>query len=541
MISRIITSLREQIKCSLSRFPLAYGLLVVLVAVLLTNELTPQWLSSAQFTLAWTFSLVGFLIALAVELIRENQVLQSMRWILEGVVLLLWMGMAAWASRHPGIGTLYMIASVALSAVVAGLTIPFLKDPDEQRLGNGFCDILRSFFSSVVIVGLLLLSVLLLTYFGCNLLFHQADLDKIARVMGILFGVGLSGVLFLSQIPNPWPSERGLSLLANRAVRWLFLPLLCVYLFTLYIYLFRILFQWELPDGEVAILVTVSMGLMLSVVFVLGPRGRVLPWLLLPLLALMTVGIIRRFSDYGVTVDRVYLALFNLWCYGVCLYLGITGCRRFRWVPLSFTLVLLFSSIGPWNVSRLVRKGLQKEVRVLLADEQLPMTKEQMALLDTDTHNLLQDKLDYLQEYYGDYAIKEFVKFPYKTDTPNRKYRHEAFYFRDPKREAWSVSIPETYTTCMPQRINKWNGNPMEVTQVSEESFRFTLEVEGESYLFECPLAEPEGPLSLASLDHHALLCIQGIHVDAEVLDEVEVSGRKAKHTRGTLSGLLFF
>jgi hypothetical protein len=81
----------------------------------------------------------------------------------------------------------------------------------------------------------------------------------------------------------------------------------------------------------------------------------------------------------------------------------------------------------------------------------------------------------------------------------------------------------------------------MEVTQVSEESFRFTLEVEGESYLFECPLAEPEGPLSLASLDHHALLCIQGIHVDAEVLDEVEVSGRKAKHTRGTLSGLLFF
>ena len=116
MISRIITSLREQIKRSLSRFPLAYGLLVVLVAVLLTNELTPQWLSSAQFTLAWTFSLVGFLIALAVELIRENQVLQSMRWILEGVVLLLWMGMAAWASRHPGIGTIYMIASVALSA-----------------------------------------------------------------------------------------------------------------------------------------------------------------------------------------------------------------------------------------------------------------------------------------------------------------------------------------------------------------------------------------------------------------------------------------
>ena len=39
----------------------------------------------------------------------------------------------------------------------------------------------------------------------------------------------------------------------------------------------------------------------------------------------------------------------------------------------------------------------------------------------------------------------------------------------------------------------------MEVTRVTDENFRFTLEVEG------------------------------------------EVSGRKAKHTRGTLSGLLFF
>ena len=541
MISRILISLREQIKRSLSRFPLAYALLVLLVAVLLTNVLAPQWLSSAQYNLAWTFSSVGFLIALAVELIREHQVLLSMRWILEGVMLLLWMGMAAWASRHPGIGTNFMTVSVALSAVVAGLTIPFLKDRDEQRLSNGICDIFRSFFSSVIIVGLLLVSLLVLTYLGCNLLFHHADLDKIAQVLSILIGVGLSGVLILSQIPNPWPSGEGLSHIADRAVRWLFLPLLCVYLFTLYIYLFRILFQWELPDGEVSVLVTVSMGIMLSVVFVLGPRARVFPWLLLPLLALMTVGIVRRFSDYGVTVDRVYLALFNLWCYGACLYLGITGSRRFRWVPLSFTLLLLISSVGPWNVSRLVRKGMQQEIRALLGDTPLPMTKEQMASLDSDTHNLLQDKLDYLQDYYGEYAIKEFVKFPYKTDTPNRKYRHEAFYYRDSKRETWSVSVPEGYATCMPLRINKWNGSAMEVTQVSDEFFRFSLEVGGETYLFECPLTEMEGPLSLASLDHHALLYVQGIHVDDEVLDEVESGGRKAKHKRGTLSGLLFF
>ena len=537
----ILTSLKERIGSGLSRFPLSFGLMGVLVIVLLTNVLAPQWLSPAQFTLAWTFSSVGILIALAVELIQEHLVLQSMRWILGGVVLLLWMGVAAWASRHPGIGTRYMIVSVALSAVVAVLTIPFLKDGDEERLSNGFRDILRSFFSSAIVVALVLVSVLLLTYFGCNLLFQNADLDKIAKVMCLVFGLGLFGVVFLSQIPNPWPSGKELSRIAARAVKWLFVPLLCVYLFTLYIYLFRILFQWELPEGEVAVLVTVSMGLMLLVVFVLGQRARIFPWLVLPLLALMTVGIVRRISDYGVTVDRVYLALFNLWCYGVCLYLGITGCRKFRWVPISFTLLLLVASFGPWNVSRMVRKSMQQEVRVMLGEAELPLTKEQMASLDSQTRSLLQDKLDYLQDHYGDYAVKEFVKLPYKSDAANRTYRHVDFYFRDPNRESWASPVPEGYSYCMPIRINKWNGSVMEVTSVSEGSFRFTIEAEDKSYAFECPLAELEGPLCLPSTEGHALLSVQGIHVDAEVLDEVESGGSKAKHKRGTLSGLLFF
>jgi hypothetical protein len=434
-----------------------------------------------------------------------------------------------------------MIVAVALSAVVAGVTIPFIKSRDESMLRKGVSDIFRSFFPSLIIAGLLSLSVWLLTYFGGNLLFHNADLGKVTWVVGIVFGLGLFGILFLSQIPDPWPSEADLPRIASRAVRWLFLPLLILYLFTLYIYLFRILFQWELPEGEVSVLVAVSMGIMLSVVFVMGPRGRIFPWLMLPLLVLMSVGIIRRISDYGVTVDRVYLALFNLWCYGVCLYLGITACRRFRWVPLSFALLLLLSSIGPWNVSRMVRKEMQKEVRSLLSDAEMPLTQEQMASLDPDTRHLLQDKLDYLQDSYGDYAIREFVKLPYKGGTMDRQYRHEAFSLRDVSRENWSAPIPEGYSYCMPLRLNKWNGSAMEVVAVSEEFFRFTVEVNGESFLFECPLSGMESPISLSCADHHALLLLQGIHVDAEVLDDVEKDGVTAKHKRGALSGLLFF
>ena len=46
--------------------------------------------------------------------------------------------------------------------------------------------------------------------------------------------------------------------------------------------------------------------------------ARWLPALVLPLLVLMTVGIIRRFNDYGVTINRLYLITLNIWCYIVC-------------------------------------------------------------------------------------------------------------------------------------------------------------------------------------------------------------------------------
>lgn len=40
--------------------------------------------------------------------------------------------------------------------------------------------------------------------------------------------------------------------------------------------------------------------------------ARWLPAFVLPLLCLMTIGIIRRFNDYGVTINRLYLITLNV-------------------------------------------------------------------------------------------------------------------------------------------------------------------------------------------------------------------------------------
>ena len=107
----------------------------------------------------------------------------------------------------------------------------------------------------------------------------------------------------------------------------LFVPLQAAYLITLYFYLLRILFTWELPSGGVVWLVTTMMIGMLFITALVYPLllqdnkpfdKKLVRWLALlalPLLALMTVSIFRRISDYGFTVARAYVLLFNIWCY----------------------------------------------------------------------------------------------------------------------------------------------------------------------------------------------------------------------------------
>jgi hypothetical protein len=290
-------------------------------------------------------------------------------------------------------------------------------------------------------------------------------------------------------------------------------------------------------------LITVSLGLLLTLAFVLGPWGRkgqpallrILPWLVIPLLGLMTAGIIRRVSDYGWTVERVYLALFNLWCYGACLYLGLNGGRKYRWIPISFAAILLLASIGPWNTSRMIRKGMVKDVRALLADTELPLTPDGLYGLGPEDGEAVLDKLEYLKYNYDSTVVKEFVKLPfdrynYKVDHPYMNIRLYA------KKDDISMDVPEGYTHCA-----YFSFHMADVISVSEERFRFSLTEGDEIFQFDLPLSKPEAPVTLTEVDSRAVFHLTEISVDAEVLDAVAHNTQHTKKRDGSVSGLLFY
>ena len=142
----------------------------------------------------------------------------------------------------------------------------------------------------------------------------------------------------------------------------LFAFLLCIYLMVLYVYIAKIIICLELPKGKVAMPVICMMALLLIVKFIAygierDEKGidskflRLLPWLALPALLLMSVGIGRRVLDYGMTAPRFYVILINIWFYAMCAYMA----RKERPMPMiiSFALSALLFTVGPLSAWRL--------------------------------------------------------------------------------------------------------------------------------------------------------------------------------------------
>ena len=100
---------------------------------------------------------------------------------------------------------------------------------------------------------------------------------------------------------------------------------------------------------------------------------RWLPMAILPLLVLMSVGVVRRFADYGITPPRLYLLTLLLWFYAVCIVMLVVPRKRFRWIALSFVALLILSSGHPLNYYRLCRPVLTAKIDKMIAehDEEL--------------------------------------------------------------------------------------------------------------------------------------------------------------------------
>ena len=382
----------------------------------------------------WVFyPATGAVLAVALSLITEDFKNWKLALAVQLVVHAAWLAVSVYLSRFDRFSTTQLIA---VSATIAAMSLSvfvacFYRKRQDVQFWNYSMRTVLALAMSTAIGGILTV--------GLNLFLESLKMLFSLQVDDNLFGdiaavcmTMLAPTLFMNIIPkgrNKYvDTVVEFSRFYKGVVQYLFIPLLVLYMVTLYVYAAQILFQWKLPVGGVSYMVTVSMVLMILLIYITYPiqhlEGnrlfkwvtRLLPVAMLPLLALMTVAIGRRLSDYGITVSRLYLLVFNVWCYAVCLWLIFTRNKRIWIIPTSFAIILLLISVGPQSIANVTLNELKKEAHNAFTASgltQFPLTGDQYQAwankVDKKTAASIDSKLDYIHDFYRYGALKDLI------------------------------------------------------------------------------------------------------------------------------------
>ena len=315
-------------------------------------------------------------------------------------------------------------AAAVTTIVIAAFLISFYREPGDVPFWN-FAWRAAAAFIKAQLTGMLFTCGLELLLFSVGTLFNIDISESIYIDITIIFNVGLATLFFIGMLPAGAAKHDQLPRTGEFLrimVRYVFIPLVACYAAVLYVYAARILVMWQLPDGYVSWLVTALVAGCVAIEAGLYPFrqfqtkkksdeliARWLPMLILPLLVLMTIGIARRFSDYGITVARLYIAAFNLWCYGVCITLFITRARRISWIPASFAAIFLLTSILPkFNFANITLESLRNDIETAMREtctDTPPLSEEQYGnwinnTLPEQEGQRINDKFMYLADMY---------------------------------------------------------------------------------------------------------------------------------------------
>lgn len=426
IISRWIADFAVSLRKCGTRFPTTVFFITVLTVwcLFLNHE---NCLNNDRLKITLTYYLsVGIPLSLLLQLWSEEMESNKRRIATNiiGQLLLLGDAVFIYLLSYTSLAIIIAHAAAIVAIVITIFLIPFLKGRNDVPCWNFAMKSLIAYIKASVICILFTCGIELLMV-SIGILFDINIDYKLYFDVTIICNVGLTLLIFIGMLPDGAAKHDNLPHTNNFLtilIRYVFMPLTATYMLVLYMYAIRIIFKWELPNGWVSCLVTALMAGCILIEVGLYPFrqfpikkkadeliARWLPILIMPLLVLMTIGIIRRFSDYGITVMRLYLATFNLWCYAVCITLFLTRARRISWIPASFAAIFLLTSVLPkYNFANITLDTLRNDISIAMEQtctDTPPLTEEQYAnwinnAMPQNEGQRINDKFIYLQDMY---------------------------------------------------------------------------------------------------------------------------------------------
>jgi len=233
-------------------------------------------------------------------------------------------------------------------------------------------------------------------YSGLSIAIYSLEALLEFDIAGVRYGqlgiflIGIFGTwFFLAGVPQPGRltgEEKAYPKGLRIFVQYVLIPLVVIYIIILYLYMGKIMIEWQWPNGWVANLV-----LSFSIVGILGllllypiqdeddhkwvhlfSRGYYIA--LIPLIILLMLSIWVRISEYGVTVNRYFVATLAVWLTGIVIYFLVSKMKDIRVIPTSMFLIIILISFGPLSAfevserSQLSRLEHNLEKHNLLSD-----------------------------------------------------------------------------------------------------------------------------------------------------------------------------
>ncbi|MFV0470948.1 MAG: DUF4153 domain-containing protein [Paludibacteraceae bacterium] len=442
----------KKLLSAISRFPITFALILTLAGFLFAQIYNDK--SDYIDQRVWYFLPLSVVLSLAVYLFFEYKAKCLLKNIFSLLSVALWSWFAFSISTPISNAEFIRLALLAVSWCTALFFAPFVSGKNQLK----FWDYLQETFFQLIMAfffGGIFMAGLSLALFSLDQLFGIKILDTYYGYLAVVCFIIFSPFRFLSSLPKRGKQQEisvdNISSFIKILGLYILLPILGIYLLILYGYLGKIIFTWQLPNGWVSWLISILGIAGYLTLFLLSPLYspynfcknqatdvvasktankkysftnfgrhfyRFFPLLLIPLAVLMFVGIMRRFSDYGITINRLLVLSLNLWLLGISTYLFLTRSKQIKWIFISFSAIAFLVAIGPWSVMHITKKTLVSELEQNLKEINWSVTQKndtttlKTKLLSLEKKKRTNEIINYLSDTY-----KRSILFPYYKNT----------------------------------------------------------------------------------------------------------------------------
>jgi hypothetical protein len=428
-LSRTLRAYAADARAAFTDAPVEVALGVLLAAAS-SVQVRSAGFTEGEFARLAASVALAFPLVFALSVLRARGVISpTVRWMGTAAVLAACAAFGLWAlhdDRSADGWRWFLLAAAAVLLLV--MTPSLARRGRDRRASWAFAWRLVVRIVGVGLYSVALFAVLAGAVAAVVSLFDLSDPDHLyTDLAGAVFFAFAPWILVGGIHRLSAPAEPGVPLAVSRLGRWLYAPVLVIYLLILYAYAAKVLATGELPRNLVSPLVIAAGLIGLLGAVLLEPvhadeehRGvsllvRAVPALLLPLVPLAAWALLTRLDDYGWTEFR-YVRLAAVLSIGILAVLGTLRLVRRRTpllttVPAVFAAVLLLSALGPWSAPAVSRRDQTARLRAALREAGVDPRRppRDTVTVDSAVFQRITSGARYLADVHGAGALRAVV------------------------------------------------------------------------------------------------------------------------------------